>query len=846
MAHRTTPGGGLGRDLRFAWRLTLKHPLFSALIVLSLTLGIGANTAIFSLLHSTLLRPLPVGSPEQLVVLSNPGVSGRWTGSQTGERSLLSFPEYEFLAENTDVFSGLMASQSNSNSLEIRLEGSTAAPERIRTRMVSASYFSVLGVSPLLGRTFSQESREEPWVVLSHSYWQRRFGLDPSVVGRTLLIGDTAFAIVGVMGPEFFGETVSNTPDMWIPLKTQPLILPGRDYLNVRPNPAEKVMFLHVFGRLKPGVDMAAASSQVNVLFDQLLESEAGTALSGESRTRFLNQDIRMREGGRGVSSFRSSFSQPLFILMGGVGLILLLACSNVATLLLARATVRERELGVRLAIGASRRLLVRQMLTESLFLSLSGGLLGIAFSVWAGGALLRMVLPGPSSLAPSWRPDLTVLAFTAAVSVLTGVLFGLVPAYRSLRADVSTALRQGRVAGRAGHQRLGKALVSVQVALSLLLLIGAGLFFSTLANLEQQSLGFDREKLLVMSVDPRPAGYDTERNQLLYRRIQERLEAIPSIQDVTLSDNGLLSGSQTGDRLWVEGFSSPDGENARGANYDHVGPGYFESLRIPIVAGRGILEQDDSGAPYVAVINQAMAKFFFGESDPLGKRIRVVYANESFPDYTIVGVVKDVKANDLREEPSRRFYVSVHQPNHPRDFAYWIVRTRGRTADSAQAMRAAVAEIDPNLKLGTVRQLDELVVSQLGQERLIARLSSAFGIVALLLAAVGLYGLMSYSVARRTNEIGIRMAIGARSRDVAAMVLRESLILTAIGSAVGLPLAYAGSLLISGFLFGVSAQDPLITAVALSLLAFTALSAALVPALRASRVSPLKALRSG
>lgn len=837
-------GGWLGRDLRFAWRMALKHPVFSITIILSLTLGIGANTAIFSLLHATLLRSLPVEHPEELVILSDPGSAGRFNGTEEGSRSLFSFPEFEYLKESCDAFSGLMASQSSSEAVQLRYEGTASDGESVRMRLVSGNYFSVLGVRPLLGRTFSQDSPRERWAVLSYPYWQRRFGLDPAVVDKTFVLGDASFSIAGVMGPGFFGETVGATPDMWLPLQTQPIVLPGRDYLHVRPNPVEKVMFLHLFGRLRPGVEMKTASGQVNLLFKQLLESEAGPGLSAEQREEFLDQNIVIRPGGRGASSFRSSFSQPLFILMGGVGLILLLACSNVATLLLVRATVRERELGIRLAIGASRSQIVRQMLTESVFLSAAGGALGILFSVWASNALLRMVLTGPTALAPNWRPDLAVMAFTVLVSVLTGVLFGLAPAYRGLRADVHSALQLGRVCGRAGHHRLGKALVAVQVALSLLLLIGAGLFLSTLSNLGQQVLGYDRDNLALVWVDSRPAGYEGDRSRLLFRQIQERLRALPSVAAASFSVNGILAGTDSGDALWVEGYSAPGGESP-GANYDHVGPDYFEVMGIPLLAGRGISAQDDSNAPYVTVINETMAHFFFGETDPIGKRIRIEYGGETFPEYTIVGVSKDVKTGSLRSDAGRRFYLPAFQPSYPLQTFYFIVRGRGHSAVAAAALREAILGIDPNLRVGSVRQIEDLIDSRLEQERLIARLSAVFGGVALLLAAVGLYGLMSYSIARRTNEIGIRMAMGAMRRNVVSMVLRETVILALIGMAVGWPLALAGSRLVSGFLFGISGQDPGITVLAAALLMATVLAAGLIPALRAARISPLVAVRS-
>jgi predicted permease len=685
----------------------------------------------------------------------------------------------------------------------------------------------------------------DPYVVISYPYWKKRFGRDPYVLGKTVQIRKTFFTVIGVMPPEFFGETVGDAPDAWLPMMMEPFVKLGRDWLHDDPSKSERVMWLLVAGRLKPDVGEKQAESSLNVLFQQIVHETAGSNLPPDRLRDLADQKIKVQPGSKGASPLRDEFNQPLLVLMAVVALVLLIACANLANLLLARSTVRQREIGIRLAIGASRGRLIRQLLTESTVLALAGGGIGVLFAFWATNLMLRLVSGGVSSVALDAHPDLRMLAFTAGVSLLAGLLFGLAPALHATRVDVSSTLKKTSrgVIGSGARISIGKALVISQVAISLLLLIGAGLFLRTLQNLQQVDLGYLREKLLLVRIDVLAAGYQGAQRSAVFRTLLDRFRALPGVRGVALSENGLFSGTESGDQISVEGYK-PKKRGDASARFDQIGPGYFSTLGIPILVGREIGRQDSEGRAYVCVINQTMARFFFGDRNPVGKHI-----TDEFPDtrttFEIVGITKDDRDHRLRGEIPRRFYIPFFQGlGGIPPAANFEIRTFADPNSIIKSIRREVEQVDRTLPILSAMPLDELLDRTMTQERLLAKLSAFFGGLALLLASVGLYGVLSYSIARRTNEIGIRMALGAQQSTVLVMVLRETLVMLLVGITVGVALSFSLTRLVSSQLYGLKATDPITIMVAGVVLAAVAMLAGYLPARRASRVDPLDALR--
>ena len=836
----------LRQDFVFGARLLAKSPGFTCVAVLSLALGIGANTAIFSLIDTVLLKLLPVKDPQQLVALTDPTSGGVNIGTSTGERNILSNREFEALRDRAQSFSGMLAAQSELDRNNASIDGK--ASEELRTRLVSGGYFTVLGATTSIGRAFTAADEHgpgsAPYAVISYEFWQRRFGGSLSVLGSRLHIAKADLAIIGVAQPHFLGENVGEAPDLWIPLDMQPQIMPGRAWLEDDPaHIAEKVMWLHVIGRLKPGISRKQAQANVDVVFKQVVAEEFSKL--SQSQPDILKQNLVLHGAGAGVSSLRGNFADPLYVLMGVVALVLVIACANVANLLLARATARQKEMGVRLALGAGRARIIRQFLTESLMLSVAGGLLGSLLAVYGVQLLVAMVGSRPGSVMLDARPDLRVLFFTMGVSLLTGLVFGLAPAWRSARVNVSSTLKEaGRgMTGSSAKIGAGKILVIGQLALSVMLLIGAGWFIRTLRNLENVDLGYQREKLALVDVDFLSAGYSGKRLPIAYSEVRDRLARIPGVRGVTYSTNGLFSGSESGDRISVEGYKSQKPADLH-ARFDEAGPNYFATVGIPILLGRDIGPQDVDSGESVCVVNEAFAKFYFGAQNLIGKHV-----TDEFPDtrktFTIVGVARDARDHSLRGEVFRRFYLSALQPlgEFPPSMNYEI-RTFGEPGSVIQAARKAILAYDPAIPIGRTQPLVTMLDDNLRQERIIAQLSTVFGGLALLLAAIGLYGVLSYAVAQRTNEIGIRMALGAERGMVVRMVLRETAVLIAIGLAAGVPASLACARLIQSKLFGLKPADPVTLAAALGIMIAVAIASGYLPARRASRVDPLIALR--
>jgi predicted permease len=835
--------GDLRQDLRYAGRSMAARPGFTAVAVLSLAIGIGANTAIFSVWNGVLHASLPaVHNPGELVMLSNPNERGSWTGRTDGPRSWLTYEEFEQLRDHLQGFSALMASQSSLNSWQVRFENGTW--EDASGRLVSGGFFQVLGVRPAIGRVFTtnEDRRDVPCAVISYEYWQRRFGGRSDVLGKALTIRKAVFTVIGVTPRGFIGETSGQQPDLWLPLRMQPHVLPGTDRLH--DIPPDKAMWLHVFGRLKPGVTHAQAEAEANAIFQAGLESFYGAAASGERRREFLDQRLHIRPGARGASAARGEFSSSLTALLAAVGMLLLVACANLANLLLARGAARKPEMAVRLSLGAHRARLIRQLVTESLALAAIGGVAAIAVASVLHGALVRMMAKSDPDFQMSFVLNPLVLAFVAVATVGAALLFGVLPAWQVTKTDAGACLKahsRGTI-GSLPQLRSGRLLVSLQLALSLPLLVGAGLLARTVYNLQRADLGFPAERLLLVRVNLREAGYEGARRDHLLRDLAEATRRIPGVLSASFSQLGLFTGGESSATIEVEGYA-PKGDHDRASAFDVIGPGYFSTLGVPIRLGREILEHDRADGPKVCVINEAFAKRFFDRRNPIGMRITFVN-DDNRTSYEVVGVATDARTHSLRGDIAPRYFVAAtHRPSSSNSPTL-LIRTAIEAAPLLPAARKAIQDVDAAIPIMSATSLEEQMAPLTAQDRTTAQLAVAFGCVALALAAIGLYGVLSYGIARRNAEIAIRIALGARSGRVISMILRETAGLVGVGLALGGGIAYAALRLIESRLYGVAPQDPLTLALATGLLLLVALSAAYAPAHRASRVDPMTTLR--
>jgi predicted permease len=827
------------QDLRYGLRMLRRSPGLSTVAVLSLALGIGANTAIFSLLNAVMLRELPVERPGQLVLLGTGRVNG--DTDEFAATDLYSYPFYRELRRANQVFSEVSAVFSAMFEKVHGAVGGSPNLEPMNLQMVSGAYFPLLGVRPILGRAFSEAEDEpaggHPVAVVSYSWWARRFGRDAAILGKTVTLGSTVYSIVGVAPPEFFGTTVGQSPDLWIPLSMEKEVSPGWNGL-------ENKWFqsLHILGRLRPGVSREQAEANVNLLARQIWREYAGPVLSKEQQQTLERAHIRLTPAAQGLSRLRFEYSLPLQILMVVVGLVLLIACANIANLLLARAAVRQREIAVRMAMGAGRARLIRQMLTESLVVALLGGGLGILFAAWASGALLAMVSAGSEPLPLSVAPDARVFAFTLLVSLATALLFGTAPALRATRINLSPGLKERTgVVSVASRSPLAKALIVGQVALSLVLLIGAGLFLRTLMKLAKVDTGFNKENVLLFGIDPPAVGYkEDSRLVRLYQQIEQRVGAVPGVRAASISFFTFNQGSWA-DGVVVQGGSALPGIG-KYALHNVVGPGYFSAMGIPSLVGRVFDDRDTATSPKVAVINETMARQFFPGGSPIGRRFGIGDDPKHSADIEVVGVVKDAKYESLRE----RLWPAAYYPYTQRIGYYYDfeVRYAGNPQTIIADVRRAIGAVDRSLPVSYQRTLAQQVGQSIASQTLTAQLSSFFGLLAVFLACVGIYGVMSYAVSRRTNEIGVRMALGAGPWKVLWMVMRESLILVAMGLVMGLALALAGERLVTKLLFGLAPTDPLSLVGGVVLLLAFALLAGYLPARKASRVDPMVALR--
>jgi len=832
------------RDVRHGGRFLWRSPGFTAAAMLTLALGIGGTTAVFSLLDQVVLRRLPVKAPEELVLLSH---DGPYAGSNRGNGTF-SNPMYRDLSARNDVLTGITASIHEY--VNLAQGGRT---ERVAAMLVSGNYFEVLGADTILGRPFTAEDdvrpSGHPVLVLSYGYWQRRFGGDRRILNQQLLINGHPMMVVGVAPRGFHGAYVGRTFDVMTPIMMKAEVTPSWNDLHRR-----RSLWLRLAGRRKPGVSIEQAEASLAVLYRSILaeEAEEMARMTVEQRESFVNHRLSLEPGATGRSNLRQVFRTPLIVLTIMVGLVLLIACANLANLLVARATVRRKEIAMRLALGAGRWRIARQMLVESLMLSLSGGALGLLL---AAGLLPVLVGFLPSDIgadALHTNPDARALAFTLAISLLTGVIFGLLPAFGSTGAGLIEAIKGG-VSDSVSAPRVRQALVVAQVALSLLLLIGCGLFARSLYNLLGQDTGFPVERLVTFSVNARSSGYSSPEAIALYRRLQDQLRLVPEIRSASMSVVPLLRNQRSGTSLTIPSYHA-EADEYPFSYIDYTGPGFFGTMGIAVVAGREFSDRDFETPRAVAMINEAMAKRYFADRNPIGENIHffadrkpigenIQNAPEA-PPVEIVGVVRDIKYHDLRDEP-HPFTFRPLAADPTLGLAVYYVRTRHEVSTLTSRLRQAAQAVEPRLAIYDVRTLEHGIGEMLYVDRLLAWLSSAFGLLATLLAAIGVYGVLAYNVARRTREFGIRVAMGAGRANLSWLVLREVAILTAIGALLAIPASYVLSRFVESRLFGVSPTEPALIAAATLVLVLVGLAAGSIPAFRATRIQPMQALRT-
>jgi predicted permease len=815
------------RDLQYAGRLLRRSPAFTAVAVLSLALGIGANTSIFTIVNAVMLRSLPVEDPSRLVQIKQ-GTNGGLTN-----------PIWEEIRDHQQAFSGALAY------FESKFDLAEGGQSKFAQGVwVSGDFFRVLGVAPLKGRVFNSydDRRGAPALaVISYSFWQRRFGADPNIVGKIVHLNRLTFEIVGVTPPWFTGLNVDRGFDVAVPIACEPLFHPDQSWLDQR-----STWWLTVLGRLRPDESFTQASASMKLLSPQVNRATVPPKWDAKGQADYLKEIYSISPSSGGFSNTRGEYRTALYTLMAIVGLVLLIACANVANLLLARASARQREFAVRMAIGAGRMRIIRQLLTESLLLALLGAAGGFLLAQAGSRLLVRLISTTSNPLEIDVSPDLRVLGFTISVTLVTALLFGLAPALRATRVELEQALKEHARSAVPGASRfnLGKALITGQVALSLLLLVGAGLFLGTLRNLLTIDPGFDQRNVLIVNADAQQSGIAPAQRVRAYGEILDRIRAVPGVLSAASSGILPISGASWTESVRAEGFVSASWED-RETFGNRISTGFFKTLRTPLLRGRDFTAHDDQHTPKVVILNETAARHFFGAVQILGKTIELERPpGESGRDlYEIVGVVKDAKYASIDEKPLRTFYVPIAQDTKPWPEVHFEVRAQGRVERLIPALRSAVAQVNRGVSL-EFRNFETQVDESLLQPRVVALLSTAFGLLALLLAMVGLYGVTSYAVARRKGEIGIRMALGEQCRSVTWLMLRDVLILLVVGLMLGLATSLAAGRLVASLLYGIKPNDPAQITFAVLVLACATTLAAYLPARRAARLDPMKALR--
>jgi predicted permease len=826
------------KNLRFAVRGLVRSPLFSIVAILSLALGIGANSAIFTLIDQILLRKLPIASPEQLVMLFQ---QGPHNGSNLGQR-MHSYPIYQEYQKRAEPLAEVLCRRLTQASVSIDNQ-----TERLDAEMVSGNYFSVLGVRPAIGRVFSSEEDDRtyqghPVVVLSYDYWVRRFSRDPAVVGSKILVNSYPMTVVGVSAAGFSGLDPARSPQIRVPIQMKPVVVPEWGWVHMD-DPRQR--WVQVFARLKPGWTVKSAEAPLQTLFMQIRQQEmtlpGAKDWSAYAREQFMKGRLRVESAAGGFSNLRNDFSTPLLVLMCMVGLVLLIACANVANLLIARGFMRQKEIAVRLSLGASRGQLVRQMLVESLVLSTIGGVVGVALAVALTQALLAFVPSDGRPILIRATPDLRILSFTLGLTFLTGIVFGLLPALRASRPDPWTTLKDtlGAVAGTGGSLFLRKGLVAVQVTLSFLLLFGAGLFVRSLQNLKTADSGVVLDNLVTFQLSPALSGYDSPRAVAFYNQLLDNLRGVPGVKLAALAAVPILSGDEWDNGMSVEGHQAKDGENMQ-AFMNALSPGYFAAMGIPILEGRDFNRTDIRENATTAIVNRKFADHFFQGTTAVGKHIGNGTGPNAKLNVEIIGVV----ANALYEGPREGIRRQVYVPNWGNGSVTYYVRTTESSAAAFTAVRNQVRKLDASMPVYAMKTLEGQLDERLLTDRLIASLAAGFGLLATVLASIGLYGVMAFVVARRRKELGIRLALGAEPGGVIWLVMKEVLLLLAIGLAIGIPAAMALGRFVASQLYGIEARDPLTATATLVLLTLVSAAAGLIPAHRASRIDPILALR--
>jgi len=827
------------QDIRFGLRTLGKNPGFTIVAILTLALGIGANAAIFSLTDQVLLRLLPVERPRELVVLTSPGVNhGRvWSDIEGGPS--FSYPMYKDLRDRNEVFAGLLASfyvQVN-----VAGQGQSQLTDGV---LVSGNYFQVLGVRPFLGRVLTAQDETAPGAnlvtVLSYGYWTRHFGSDPNILNKQLAVNGNSLTVVGVARPGFTGVQVGLIPDVFIPITMKAQMTPNWDGLADRND-----HWVTMLGRLKPGISANKAQAGLAPLYRALMEGDA-TALKPSPRNReeFVNRKLVLDTGSHGRPILQHDTKQPLLVLMAMVGLVLLIACANLAGLLIARGEGRQREIALRLALGAGRLRLVRQLMTESLILALTGGVAGLALASWTLSVIVNSIPENDGASGLTAQLDYRVLIFACVVSLVTGVLFGLAPAIRATHTDLQSVLKdQGvNVSGGKANVRVRKSLMVSQIALTAVLLAAAGLFAHSLLNLKTQDLGVRPDHVLEFSISPELNRYTPPQTIALTDRIRKSMETLPGVRSVSTSEIPMLADSNSSSNITVQGYNAQEDEDMDVAQ-NWVGPNFLATMGIPLLNGREFSEADTGTSPKVAIINEAMARRYFAGRDPIGLHFGFGGGKDAKLDTEIIGIVKDSKNVDVKKATRPFVFLPYSQSEHFGNATFYA-----RTSQDPVALTASVRNLmqgfDSNLPVYGVKTLTAQVDELMFTDRLVTIFSLCLGLLAALLATVGLYGVMAYVVARRTREIGIRMALGATQRNVAWMILREISGMLATGLGIGLIAAYGIGKLIESQLFGVKASDPIVFVIAAGLLVAVALLAGWLPSRKAANVDPMVALR--
>lgn len=832
------------RRLRNSWAFTLTT-------ILTLALGIGATTSIFTLVHAVLLRSLPVANPAELYRVGKESACCYRGGySQDKEFALVSYDLYQYLQDNTKGFSELAAMPSLELEFGVRRSGSSPAAQTYPGEFVSGNYFTMFGIKAYAGRPFTPQDDQRgapPVAVLSYRLWQQRYGSDPSVIGSVFNLNEKPFTVVGIAPPGFFGDTLrSAPPDLFLPLNTEPYVQVDSD-LN-----KYNIHWLNLIGRIQPGANPASIEADMRVELKQWLRAH-WAEMDPNERANFPEQTLFLTPGGAGITSMRQDYEHWLKILMMVSGFVLLIVCANVANLMLVRGMERRRQISLSMALGARASRLVRQALTESILLSLLGGAAGLAVAFTGTRLILHFAFPsaaGAADVPISASPSLPVLLFAFVTSLVTGIAFGIAPAWMATRVDPIEALRgASRSTARTGSLPR-KTLVVFQAALSLVLLSASGLLTAALHRLENQNFGFQQDRRSVISINPRLAGYHTNQLSSLYRRIHDSLATIPGVSSVALCNYSPLSGGGWGAGVFVDGHPPPGPADDNSAAWDRVTPEFFDAVGNPIIRGRAISEQDTAASRKVAVINETFARKYFPNEDPIGKHFGRERAASR--DFEVVGIAKDARYLTFKlDQPVVPFFflaeaqAEYEQSNLGSLFLRDIVvLTPPGVALPVAQVRQALASVDPNLPIISIQPLHQQVSGVFTQQRLIARLTSLFGALALILASIGLYGVTAYNVGSRTSEIGVRMALGADPSDVFALILRAALALISFGLLLGIPLSLAAGRFLGSQLYGINQYDPTIIAAAILVLGVSALIAALIPAFRATSISPLQALQ--